>query len=314
MQDFSYEEAVKIDINALKTHPKNSEIYGEDDIEELAEKIKKSGYVKPLYTNSDYVVISGHRRLKACFSLGYKTVPIVIKQFKDKQEELEILLLENMYREKTTEQKVREAEIWEAIEKEKAEKRRLATQNNNTAKAVKENFPTQVESGQTRDIVAKKVGIGSGKTLEVAKKVVTKIDEYKVKGEIEKAENLSKVLNKSVSGAKKIIDENLPPNVTSLSKVREIKEDEKPIEEPEDFKEFCDYVDTAGEISKKYRNFFHECYFIKSDDKTLNQWKVLLTNEIDIEEYIRTIESTIPKLLKIQKFLKEVQGDGKKTI
>ena len=45
----------------------------------------------------------------------------------------------------------------EEIEREKARKRVLATQNNNAAK---ENFPEQgdLNSGQSRDIVAKKVG------------------------------------------------------------------------------------------------------------------------------------------------------------
>lgn len=324
LKDYSYEEAVKIDINVLKTHPKNEEIYGNDDINELAEKIKKSGYVKPLYTNKDYVIISGHRRYKACLSLGYGTVPIVVKTFKDKQEELEILLLENIYREKTVEQKVKEAEIWEAIEKEKAEKRRLEKLKQNTVKenfpereeqnTEVENFPPRKEQGKTRDIVAKKVGIGSGKTLETAKKVVAKIDEFKSKGEIKKAENLSTVLNKSVSGAKKIIDKELPPNVTPILKIKEEKEKEKPVEVPEDYEEFCDYIDESREISKKYRKFFHEGYFLDADDKTLSQWKTLLTNEIDIEEYIRTIDSMIPKLLKIQKFLKEVQKNGKKTV
>lgn len=337
MEDFSYEEAVQIDIDTLKIHPKNTEIYGEDDIEELADKIKKSGYIKPLYTNPDYVIISGHRRYKACLQLGFKKIPIVIKKFKDKQEELEILLLENIYREKTVEQKVREAEVWEIIEKEKAEKRMKAGVKQNdpvenfpqgTVKDVevenfpqaepeyniKENCPPRNEKGKTRDIVARKVGLGSGKTLETAKKVVAKINEFKASGDVEKADAISKTLNKSVSGAKKMIEEDLPHNVTPLSKIKEIKESEKPVEEPEDYKKFCDYVDTAGEISKEFRNFFLKCFLLKADDKTLSQWKVLLTEKLDIEEYITTIDATIPKLLKIQKFLKEVLKNGEKTV
>ena len=53
----------------------------------------------------------------------------------------------------------------ERVESIKAEKRRLSTLTSNIDK---ENFPYQ-EKGQTRDIVAEKLGIGSGKQYEKEK-------------------------------------------------------------------------------------------------------------------------------------------------
>lgn len=213
MQDCGF-ESFKIGITQISPHPKNAEIYGEDDIQELAVKIKNSGYVKPLYiTPSDekekYVIISGHRRYRACLSLGYEQIPVVVKKFKNEQEELEILLLENMYRDKTTEQKVNEAREWEAIESEKAKKRQSEL---NGKTLLRDNCP-QAEQGKTRDIVAKRVGLGSGKTLERAKPVVKKITELRQKGDTENAEFLSKALDKSISGAKKLVDENIVEKV-----------------------------------------------------------------------------------------------------
>lgn len=214
MSDYS-KGSKKLSINLLKKHPKNLQIYGEDNISELAKKIKETGWIKPLIITDKNIIISGHRRYNACMLLNIQDVPVEVKSFNNEQEELESLLLENMYRDKTMEQKVREAEIWEVIEKAKAEKRRLSTQNNNVGKAVKENFPELV-TGQTRDIVAKQVGIGSGKTLESAKIVVKKIDELRELGDVENAEFLSNALNKSVSGAKKLAEENIADKVPGI--------------------------------------------------------------------------------------------------
>jgi hypothetical protein len=80
---------------------------------------------------------------------------------------------------------------------------------------LKENFP-EAEIGQVRDIVAKQVGIGSGKTLESAKIVVKKIDELREAGDMENAEFLSNALNKSVSGARKLAEENIVAEVPSI--------------------------------------------------------------------------------------------------
>jgi len=146
--------------------------------------------------------------------LNLQDIPVEVKSFNNEQEELEALLLENMYRDKTMEQKVKEAEVWEVIEKGKAEKRKLSTLKQNTEV---ENFPQREEQqGKTRDIVAKQVGIGSGKTLESAKIVVKKIDELRESGDMENAEFLSNALNKSVSGARKLAEENIVAEVPSI--------------------------------------------------------------------------------------------------
>lgn len=215
-----------IDISLLKPHPKNEEIYGDEDIKELAIKIEKSNWIKPILINQENVIISGHRRYYSCLSLNIKEVPYEIAVFENSNEELERLLLENMYREKTVEQKVKEAEIWEVIEKEKSGKRKLANLKQNTEgenfpvrkngnhsenfsqTTVKEKSPVQSGKGRTLDIVAKKVGIGSGKTYEKAKVVVKEIDKLKEQGKETDSEFLKTVLNSSVGGAKNIIDLN----------------------------------------------------------------------------------------------------------
>lgn len=193
-----------IDINLLKPHPLNKKIYGEEDIQELADKIRKSSFIKPLVISQENVIISGHRRHSACLLLQIKEVPYERVNFNNIDEELERLLLENEAREKTTYQKGQEAKLWEELEQKKANIRRISSQNNDMALAVREKSPTQ-EKGRVRDIIAEKVGIGSGKTYEKTKFVVNEIDKLKDAGNEKDAEFLVNVLNTSVSGAKDII-------------------------------------------------------------------------------------------------------------
>jgi ParB-like chromosome segregation protein Spo0J len=187
-----------IDIKKIKPHPRNKEIYGEENINELAEQIIKSNWINPILINDDNIIISGHRRYLACLIIGLLEIPCERITFKDKNDELERLLLENQYREKTIYQKMKESEVWQEIEPELAKKRRLANLKQNSDK---DNCPIR-QDGQVRDIIAEKVGLGSGRTYERAMPAVKKIDELKSQGKEKDAEFLTVVLNGSVRGAK----------------------------------------------------------------------------------------------------------------
>lgn len=230
----------KINVKDLKPHPINNQIYGEEDIKELAEKIKESGWIKPLIIKPDGTVISGHRRLKACIMLGIEKVEYEVVHFNNKNEELERLLLENQSREKTNEQKIREGLMWEKVIKEKARLRQLSTLNNQSVD--KENFPYR-EQGQTRDRVAEKIDIGSGKTYDSAKKVVKEIDNLKEQGKKKDAEFVKTTLNESVNGAKNILK-------TDLSKIDEGLKD-KVINKEISAKEVIKEIKKKAETIKK---------------------------------------------------------------
>jgi ParB/RepB/Spo0J family partition protein len=202
-----------VDPLQLKPHPRNSSIYGEDeDVTELVNLIGETGWVKPLVVNNRGIIISGHRRWKAILKLGWKTVPVEVREFPGEIAELQALLLENANRSKTVEQKVREASAWKIIEKEKAKKRQLAAQNNHAGRAVPENFPELLkEKGETRDRLAKLVGLGSGRNYSKAAKVVDVIDEQTSSGNLETAQALRSVLNgQSVDAATKLLKRIFP--------------------------------------------------------------------------------------------------------
>jgi len=191
-----------ISIDKLKPHPRNKDIYGDESesIKELAELIRKSNMVTNLIINQNNVIISGHRRYYACLILNVKEVPCIQIVFKDENEELERLLLENQHREKTTHQKMKETKLWEGIEKEKAKDRQGIAGSRNLG-LVTDSGP-ELDKREVRDILAEKVGLGSGKTYERAKPVMKKIDELKEIGSDRDAEFLITVLNESVRGAK----------------------------------------------------------------------------------------------------------------
>ena len=69
-------------------------------IEELAESIKKYGIIEPIVVSkegSKYQIIAGERRFRAAKVAGLETIPVVIKEY-DEKEKNEVALIENIQR------------------------------------------------------------------------------------------------------------------------------------------------------------------------------------------------------------------------
>jgi len=198
----------------LAPHPQNYQIYGNEDVGDLVELIRHSGWVKPIVCTSSYTIISGHRRWKAALELGLERLPIEVKDFPDEVAELEALLLENASRFKTIEQKVREAKAWQEVEEKKARQRM-----SDAAKALfqgVENFP-HPEKGKTRDRIASLVGLGSGRTYQKAAKVVTQSDKESDLGHQEVARVLRKTLNEQSVDAAHALLKKTPEELQAIS-------------------------------------------------------------------------------------------------
>ena len=102
---FTELDAPLVKVSGLWPHPQNRAIYGEEDVSELAAQIDAPGWIKPLTITTEKVIISGHRRWKAAKMLGRTAVPAWEQSFASPREELEALLRENEFRDKTVEQK-----------------------------------------------------------------------------------------------------------------------------------------------------------------------------------------------------------------
>lgn len=75
--------------------------FDEEALQELANSIKLHGVIQPLVVNKEsdgYMIIAGERRWRASQIAGLDTVPVVVKNYTEKQVK-EISLIENLQRE-----------------------------------------------------------------------------------------------------------------------------------------------------------------------------------------------------------------------
>lgn len=183
----------KIEVILLHENPLNAEIYGTDDpvqLAELVEKIRVSGYIKPLIINRSYMIISGHRRLRAAKILGMKEIQVEMID-KDENQELEILLAENAFREKSNIQKISEGEYYRKVEERKAYERQLSGTT----------LSADMHGGRTNEIVGEKIGM-SARSYHEGRKVFQKINE---ENDPEIKEFLAATVNTSVSAASRLL-------------------------------------------------------------------------------------------------------------
>jgi ParB family chromosome partitioning protein len=91
----------QIDVNKIANNPlqPRSE-FAPDQIKELADSIKEHGIIQPLVVSKkgdSFQLIAGERRLRAAKIAGLKKVPVLIRSA-DKQQQLEVAIVENVQR------------------------------------------------------------------------------------------------------------------------------------------------------------------------------------------------------------------------
>lgn len=63
--------------NELRAYEKNARTHSDEQVAEIADSIRKYGFINPIITDGDGVVIAGHARLMAAISLGLTEVPTI---------------------------------------------------------------------------------------------------------------------------------------------------------------------------------------------------------------------------------------------
>lgn len=208
-------------INLIIPNSKNFEIYGQEDIAELKESIKIHGLLNPIVINQNNIILSGHRRYMACQELGIEDVEVLVKQFENEWEELEYLLLQNLYRQKNMEQKAREYSAIKLIEAEKAKLRQIRKPEN----FVPENSPEQ-RKGEAREKAAEHFE-ESYYVLERSEKVIKEADS---KPEPQKKFLLNVLNNVSAHAAEIAVKENLAERLTPEAQKAVVSKEIKPSE------------------------------------------------------------------------------------
>ena len=95
----SVSEIAISDIYANPDQPRK--VFDEDALNELAASIKKHGVIMPIIVNKNadgYMIIAGERRFRASKIAGLDTVPVIVKNYDERQIK-EISLIENLQRE-----------------------------------------------------------------------------------------------------------------------------------------------------------------------------------------------------------------------
>lgn len=106
------EEIQLIGISELSAHPKQIEIYGDEEPDEdFLTSVKEVGIITPLIISENgnsFTIVSGHRRFRHAKILGLKELPCIIRSY-NSEEEMELhFLLSNQNREKNLRQKINE--------------------------------------------------------------------------------------------------------------------------------------------------------------------------------------------------------------
>ena len=88
-------EVKEININDIKPYGKNAKRHDEKQIDNVAESIKRFGFVQPCVVDKDNVLVIGHCRLLAAKKLKLKTIPCVYVDTLTDDEVRQLRLLDN---------------------------------------------------------------------------------------------------------------------------------------------------------------------------------------------------------------------------
>lgn len=91
-----------IDINLIRANTNQPrKQFDKEKINELASSIKEHGIIQPLLVvkkDDDYIIVAGERRYRAAIVAGLKEIPVIVKEYSEK-EISEVALIENLQRE-----------------------------------------------------------------------------------------------------------------------------------------------------------------------------------------------------------------------
>jgi len=103
LKTFNNKEFMDIELNKLKDNPfQPRKSYDTESIAELAASIKRDGIIQSIEVakiDGSFIIIYGHRRVRACRVLGHKTIKAKITENVDNQELQVKSLIENLQRE-----------------------------------------------------------------------------------------------------------------------------------------------------------------------------------------------------------------------
>ena len=290
------------------------------DMQALADSIQEFGLLHPIVIDSQYNLIAGGRRLLACSRIGMKEIEV--KVLGDlTAHELRVLELEENIKRKDLTELEKSKTLFELAalkrkeleEKERLELERLEREDaERRAKeldeqSIQDDQPTEQTAevfhgvrekiGRPEKVtslakIAQEIGVPR-QTLVDAQKHVEAVTKYP---ELENAPKYT-----AIEQAK----QNNNPHVLDLAQQRKKREEEQPVNPGTPG--YNQYIDSCEKIANAYNKAIHGVAALSADDQDLNAWKEFLDVPDMIQGYIDRISESVPKLLKIQKFLRELR-------
>lgn len=286
------------------------------NLEDLANDIKENGLINPPVVTTDLVLIAGERRLQAMKLLGYQQIEVRTFSPKDSEHQLMLEISENEERKDFTKlERLDWARQLERIERVKARERQASLNN----EPLLENFP-EANTGNARDIVAEKTGIGSGKQYEKEKYIADNADEETLdkwnKEEIStnKAYQKIKELEKQLSEKEEDLKEQSEINLSLAYELEEERKKEPEVVEKEVVKEVVpdDYHLTKQQLEQMQEVIRKQKAQIdrqKIDNKLLKAQEQNTKEELESEKFVKKKISQITDMtVTITEFIDKMGG------
>ncbi|WP_308652434.1 ParB N-terminal domain-containing protein [uncultured Anaerococcus sp.] len=270
------------------------------DLKELSDDIAKNGLINPPVVTPDFELIAGERRLEAMKKLGYKQVEVRIMKVEDAEHKLNLEINENENRKDFNKsERIEYARQLERIERVKASQREKA----GVAIDPRENFP----QGRTRDLVAEKLGIGSGKQYEKEKYIADNADPETLEQWNNEEISTHKAYTK-VKELEKQLEESTAANKRLADKVIELEQREPEIIEkevvPEDYE---DLKEQQKDLLDIQRNLEEELYQERKNVKEVEpkDYKDLKLKAKEIDKLYEEIKRKNIQIISLQNKEKE---------
>lgn len=239
-----------VNIEQVKVGKRIRKDYG--DIISLADDINDRGLINPPVVTPDYELIAGERRLKALQRLDYKQIEVRVMSVEDYEHQLKIEISENEERKEFTySERMDYAKQLERIEAKKAKERKKRKSFD------PDRGPEQ--KGETRDIVGKAAGFGSGRQYSRAKYIYENADEETIKEVDEGKKTVRKAHDELRERLKQkeatITELKTDSELTSIKKKKEEKQIKKPKTQSNDIRvQMNEYADSVTDEERKVIN------------------------------------------------------------
>lgn len=200
---FGSERIQMVEVSKLKFDKDFKELFAQEPekVERIATDMKTHGFDKsqPLIVTKDFAILDGNSRFLACQKVGIKTVPVVIKDFSDKDKALQYELHLQLDR-----RNLSDAEIFAMFTKLEGMKTKAKAENKSTDEFTDKKVAEQLKISERQ----------VQKIREISKKTNPETLEKITSGEIS--------INQAYSEVKKEEDENKSklPKTTSLVEFR----------------------------------------------------------------------------------------------